>query len=100
MHAREHRKDRVATAALRFATRGEKYGASEGIRTLDVHLGKVMLYWSRATLASKLELKKYAKIGDELQVLFFWDFGRTARRFRQGWPQKERKERREYKVPG
>ena len=30
-----------------------KYGASEGIRTLDVHLGKVMLYQTELRSRSK-----------------------------------------------
>ena len=37
-----------------------KYGASEGIRTLDVHLGKVMLYQTELRSRSKcLEFKEW-----------------------------------------
>ncbi len=51
-----------------------KYGASEGIRTLDTHVGNVMLY--QAELRS-LPGTDYKNVPD-LQILFFqsgWKIG-------------------------
>jgi hypothetical protein len=47
-----------------------KNGASEGIRTLDTHVGNVMLY--QAELRSRPKARKNYGKSPELQALFFW----------------------------
>jgi hypothetical protein len=55
-----------------------KYGASEGIRTLDVHLGKVMLYQTELRSRSKsLEFKEWHP---DCKISFLKVFGRQSSR--------------------
>ncbi len=50
----------------------EKIGASEGIRTLDVHLGKVMLYQTELRSRSE-ELRECRYGSSRLQAVFKTD---------------------------
>ena len=56
------RDEHPSNGALRFGvTRSRRNGASEGIRTLDIHLGKVTLY---QTELRSLPLEGSTKVSD------------------------------------